>query len=85
MRPGKSSSSMIKTERAILLCYGSLKISPLYYDDLILLRSGVINQESYIALLKAQIKDRYLQNPGRAIQSVSESSFDAWVKFLSSG
>ena len=51
-----------------------------YYDDLILLRSGVINQESYIALLKAQI-DRYLQNPGRAIQSVSESSFDAWVKF----
>ncbi|ENW23576.1 hypothetical protein F925_02535 [Acinetobacter lwoffii NCTC 5866 = CIP 64.10 = NIPH 512] len=51
-----------------------------YYDDLILLRSGVINQESYIALFKAQI-DRYLQNPGRAIQSVSESSFDAWVKF----
>ncbi len=51
-----------------------------YYDDLILLRSGVINQESYIKLLKAQI-DRYLQNPGREIQSVSESSFDAWVKF----
>ena len=51
-----------------------------YYDDLILLRSGVISQESYIKLLKAQI-DRYLQNPGRAIQSVSESSFDAWVKF----
>ena len=51
-----------------------------YYDDLILLRSGVISQESYIKLLKAQI-DRYLQNPGREIQSVSESSFDAWVKF----
>lgn len=51
-----------------------------YYDDLILLRSGVVNQESYIALLKEQI-DRYLQNPGRAIQTVAESSFDAWVKF----
>lgn len=51
-----------------------------YYDDLILLRSGVVNQESYIALLKAQI-DHYLQNPGRAIQTVAESSFDAWVKF----
>lgn len=51
-----------------------------YYDDLILLRSGVINQDSYIALLKAQI-DRYLQNPGRAVQTVAESSFDAWVKF----
>ena len=51
-----------------------------YYDDLILLRSGVINQDSYITLLKAQI-DRYLQNPGRAVQTVAESSFDAWVKF----
>ena len=51
-----------------------------YYDDLILLRSGVINQESYIKLLKSQI-DRYLQNPGRAVQTVAESSFDAWVKF----
>ncbi len=51
-----------------------------YYDDLILIRSGVISQASYIKLLKTQI-DRYLQNPGRFVQSVSESSFDAWVKF----
>lgn len=51
-----------------------------YYDDLILLRSGVISQKSYLDLLKAQL-DRYLQNPGRLIQSVSESSFDAWIKF----
>ena len=51
-----------------------------YYDDLILLRSNVISQASYIKLLKTQI-DRYLQNPGRFVQSVSESSFDAWVKF----
>ncbi|QRQ13076.1 M61 family metallopeptidase [Acinetobacter pittii] len=51
-----------------------------YYDDLILLRSGVISQKSYLDLLKAQI-DRYLQNPGRFIQTVAESSFDAWIKF----
>lgn len=51
-----------------------------YYDDLILLRSGVIDQAAYLKLLKAQI-DRYLQNPGRHIQTVAESSFDAWVKF----
>jgi hypothetical protein len=51
-----------------------------YYDDLILYRSGVISQASYLSLLKGQI-DRYLQNPGRFIQSVSESSFDAWIKF----
>ena len=51
-----------------------------YYDDLILLRSGVVSQESYLKLLKTQI-DRYLQNPGRNVQTVAESSFDAWVKF----
>ncbi|RZG71969.1 M61 family metallopeptidase [Acinetobacter sp. WCHAc060025] len=51
-----------------------------YYDDLILFRSGVISQDSYLKLLKGQI-DRYLQNPGRFIQTVSESSFDAWIKF----
>ncbi len=51
-----------------------------YYDDLLLLRSGVIDQEAYLKLLKSQI-ERYLQNPGRLIQTVAESSFDAWVKF----
>ena len=51
-----------------------------YYDDLILLRSGVISQNSYLKLLKAQI-DRYLQNAGRHVQSVAESSFDTWIKF----
>ncbi|EOE6708004.1 M61 family metallopeptidase [Acinetobacter baumannii] len=51
-----------------------------YYDDLILLRSGVITQKSYLDLLKSQI-DRYLQNPGRFVQTVAESSFDAWIKF----
>ena len=45
-----------------------------------MLGSGVSSQESYLKLLKGQI-DRYLQNPGRFIQSVSESSFDALIKF----
>lgn len=51
-----------------------------YYDDLILYRSGVISQESYLKLLTAQI-NRYLQNAGRFVQTVSESSFDAWIKY----
>ncbi len=51
-----------------------------YYDDLILYRSGVISQDSYLKLIKGQI-DRYLQNPGRFIQTVAESSFDAWIKY----
>ncbi len=51
-----------------------------YYDDLILLRSGVIDEAAYLELLKEQIS-RYLGNPGRHIQSVAESSFDAWIKY----
>ena len=51
-----------------------------YYDDLMLLRSGVIDEAAYLDLLKEQI-NRYLSNPGRHIQSVAESSFDAWIKY----
>jgi predicted metalloprotease with PDZ domain len=51
-----------------------------YYDDLMLYRSGVIDQNAYIDLVKDQIS-RYLSNPGRQIQSVAESSFDAWIKY----
>lgn len=51
-----------------------------YYDDLMLYRSGVIDQLAYIDLVKDQLS-RYLGNPGRQIQSVAESSFDAWIKY----
>lgn len=51
-----------------------------YYDDLVLYRSGVIDQEAYLALLAEQIT-RYQQNTGREQQSLSESSFDAWIKY----
>ncbi len=51
-----------------------------YYDDLMLLRSGVIDEAAYLDLIKEQIS-RYLSNPGRHVQSVAESSFDAWIKY----
>lgn len=51
-----------------------------YYDDLLLYRSGVIDQDVYLELLAEQIT-RYFQNAGRAQQSVSDSSFDAWIKY----
>lgn len=51
-----------------------------YYDDLMLYRSAVIDQESYLELLAEQIT-RYQQNAGREYQSLSESSFDAWIKY----
>ncbi|MDZ7804489.1 M61 family metallopeptidase [Thiohalophilus sp.] len=51
-----------------------------YYDELALVRSGVINTESYLQLL-GQTATRVWRGAGRFKQSVADSSFDAWSKF----
>ena len=51
-----------------------------YYDDLTLVRCGVIQPEDYLELLSETIS-RVLRGTGRHKQSVAESSFDAWTKF----
>ena len=51
-----------------------------YYDDLALVRAGLITPESYLELL-GQTITRVLRGKGRFRQSVEESSFDAWTKF----
>lgn len=51
-----------------------------YYDDLALVRSGVISADDYLALLGRTISN-VLRGSGRLKQSVAESSFDAWTKF----
>lgn len=51
-----------------------------YYDDLFLLRSGVINRADYLELLGETLA-RVEQTPGRHLQSVADSSFDAWTRF----
>lgn len=51
-----------------------------YYDDLALVRAGVITKEEYFILLVNQIV-RYTRLPGKACQSLAESSFDAWTKY----
>ena len=51
-----------------------------YYDDLGLVRSGLIDTQSYLELL-AQIITRVWRGQGRFKQSVAESSFDAWTRF----
>ena len=51
-----------------------------YYDDLALVRSGMISPESYLELL-GQTVTRVMRGAGRRRQSVAESSFDAWTKF----
>jgi predicted metalloprotease with PDZ domain len=50
-----------------------------YYDDLALVRAGVITQDEYLELLAETISAVW-QSPGRLRQSLAESSFDAWIK-----
>lgn len=51
-----------------------------YYDDLALVRSGLISCDSYLELL-GQTITRVLRGNGRLKQSLADSSFDAWTKF----
>ncbi|MGB0722960.1 MAG: M61 family metallopeptidase [Gammaproteobacteria bacterium] len=51
-----------------------------YYDDLGLVRSGVISRESYLELLGRTIT-RVRRGSGRLKQTLTESSFDAWTRF----
>jgi predicted metalloprotease with PDZ domain len=51
-----------------------------YYDDLALVRAGLIEPESYLDLL-GQTVTRVWRGPGRFRQSLAESSFDAWTRF----
>jgi predicted metalloprotease with PDZ domain len=51
-----------------------------YYDDLMLVRAGLISEADYFKLL-AKTANGVLRGSGRTRQSVAESSFDAWVKY----
>ena len=51
-----------------------------YYDDLLLRRSGLITDTQYLKLLGKTI-NQVMQTPGRHVQSVASSSFDAWIKY----
>lgn len=51
-----------------------------YYDDLMLLRSKIINKAEYLDLLAKNITRVYRGN-GRTKQSLAESSFNAWAKY----
>ncbi len=50
-----------------------------YYDDLALVRSGVIAADRYLELVGRTLTG-VLRTPGRHVQSVADASFDAWIK-----
>ncbi len=51
-----------------------------YYDDLFLIRTGLISEQQYFDLMSKTIT-RIQRGAGRLVQSVTDSSFDAWNKF----
>ncbi|MBV8633155.1 MAG: M61 family metallopeptidase [Burkholderiaceae bacterium] len=51
-----------------------------YYDDLMLVRSGVIDEAAYFKAV-AKTVNTVLRGAGRRKQSIAESSFDAWTKY----
>ena len=51
-----------------------------YYDDLLLRRAGLLDDGGYFKLLTKTV-NQVLQTPGRAVQTVAQASFDAWVKY----
>ncbi|MCY6490536.1 M61 family metallopeptidase [Leptolyngbya sp. GGD] len=50
-----------------------------FYDLILPYRAGVYDAKAYLNALSQEIT-RYLNTPGRMVQPLSESSFDAWIK-----
>lgn len=51
-----------------------------YYDDLTLVRAGLLDPDDYLEQLSDAIH-AYRTRPGRRLQSLAQASFDAWIKF----
>ena len=51
-----------------------------YYDDIMILRSGCMKPSDWLELMGRAIT-RVRRGPGRNLQSLADSSFDAWTKF----
>ena len=51
-----------------------------YYDDLVLVRCGLIEMADYLKLLTKTL-NQVLQTPGRLRHSAAQASFEAWTKY----
>jgi predicted metalloprotease with PDZ domain len=51
-----------------------------YYDDLLLIRAGLIDEEAYLGRLGEAVAQLQAA-PGRLVQPVTLSSHDAWIKY----
>jgi predicted metalloprotease with PDZ domain len=51
-----------------------------YYDDLTLARAGLVKPNRYLEAISDNI-DTIRKRPGASVQSLADSSYDAWIKF----
>ncbi|HEY8878879.1 MAG TPA: peptidase M61 [Roseateles sp.] len=51
-----------------------------YYDELMLLRAGLVDAPRYLKLLVASVNG-VLASPGRRVQALAQASFEAWTKY----
>jgi predicted metalloprotease with PDZ domain len=51
-----------------------------YYDDLFLRRTGLMDDTTYLQALAKAINN-VAQTPGRMVETVAQSSFNAWIKY----
>ncbi len=51
-----------------------------YYEDLALVRAGLINRNEYLSRLSSNVES-VQRTDGRKVQSLKESSYDTWIKF----
>lgn len=51
-----------------------------YYDDLFLLRAGLIDREGWLEAMSKQIR-QVQDDPGHLVMPLADASFDAWIEF----
>ena len=51
-----------------------------YYEDLLLVRCGLMSKDQFLGMLGQKVS-RVQSKPGRKVQSLRDSSHDAWIKF----
>ncbi len=51
-----------------------------YYDDLFLRRTGLLDDAAYLKLLSKTV-NAVAHTPGRTVETVAQSSFNAWIKY----
>ena len=51
-----------------------------YYDDYFVFRAGISSKEEYLRIVSDNLT-KLVNSPGDKVQSLSESSFDTWIKY----